>query len=185
MASSQKFPINSEYFKILEKVSDGVSSDKFHIETIVSSERKAIEKLGLNLQNLTQISGHYNASLLKKFEELYIFSSPMIRQTKVRDRLESGAFASQNYVKNQPIFLFGLVSPKTHLQTISSTTNNRLLLGRQYKGSVQNKNVSHCGKSQKEGGHRQNQKSLHFKCRLTLTEGGGSEYFTFFPTSNN
>ena len=36
-----------------------------------------------------------------------------------------------------------------------------------------------------KGGQRQNQNSLHFKCRLTLTEGGGSDFFNFFPNSNN
>ena len=38
-------------------------------------------------------------------------------------------------------------------------------------------------KVQKGGGVRgQNQKSLHFKCRLTLTEGG-SEFYRFSPIS--
>ena len=36
-----------------------------------------------------------------------------------------------------------------------------------------------------EGGERQNQNSLHFKCKLTFTRGGGSGFFTFFPNSNN
>ena len=40
-------------------------------------------------------------------------------------------------------------------------------------------------KFQKGGGdQRQNQNSLHFKWRLTLTSGG-SEFFTFLPNSNN
>ena len=33
------------------------------------------------------------------------------------------------------------------------------------------------------GGQSQNQNSLHFKCRLLWLEGGGSEFFTFFPIS--
>ena len=31
------------------------------------------------------------------------------------------------------------------------------------------------------GGQRQNQNSLHFKCRLTLTEEGGGRNFSDFP----
>ena len=53
------------------------------------------------------------------------------------------------------------------------------------RGGLKIKNTIICGKSPKGGGgQRQNQKSLNFKCRLTLTEGG-SEFFRFFPNSNN
>ena len=55
------------------------------------------------------------------------------------------------------------------------------------RGRFKIKNTIICGKSQKggEGGQGQNQKSLHFKCRVTLTGGGRSEFFRFFPNSNN
>ena len=42
-------------------------------------------------------------------------------------------------------------------------------------------------KSTRGEGQRQNQNSLHFKCRLTNFDlmGGGPEFFTFFPNSIN
>ena len=54
------------------------------------------------------------------------------------------------------------------------------------KGTVQNKKYHNLWKKSKRGGRGQgqNKKSLHFKCRLTLTEGGVFEFFRFFPNSN-
>ena len=48
------------------------------------------------------------------------------------------------------------------------------------RGAFKTKNVTNCGKSQKGwGGQQQNQNSLHFKCRLTLTwEGLNFSHFS-------
>ena len=48
------------------------------------------------------------------------------------------------------------------------------------KGSRQNKKCPKLWKKSKRGGQRQNQISLHFKCRLTLTEGRGMNFSDFF-----
>ena len=119
---------------------------------------------------------HFNWELDLLCWQIIMFSSCCLYQFDCLD---------YSLIKDQLFFIFKYKGP---MMKMLKNEKSRDGGGAKHcdKGTVQNKKYHNLWKKSKRGGRGQgqNQKSLHFKCRLTLTEGG-SKFFRFFPNLNN
>ena len=125
---TEEFEIPPDIYNTLNTVSE--LSKKLKPCCLVKAEKSAAIKLGIELQSLTSdCSDHISKSVVKMFEKLFIINRSLLTCTQIRNSKQGAAIANKDYSSQQPIFLFGILSQKLNIPTVSSTYSNQVLLG--------------------------------------------------------
>ena len=98
---------------------------------ISQCEKLAIDKCNLNyvLPITSNPLKNSNQEVVETFEQLFNSISKSIRKVSIRNQLQAGVFASKDYLPNEPIFIYGVLTKTFSKDTISSTHKGELLLG--------------------------------------------------------
>ena len=125
----QEFPINPKSYNLLQKVSELVQC--FSVETLVQSEGDACDRLNINLVKLVPYQhSQINKEISVYFEQMLKINMCTLKHIYINGREEAGLFAERDYLKDEPILVFGAVTKKfPKISTLSSTADDRVLIG--------------------------------------------------------